>query len=61
MDPSTWLIPATLNNVVRCKILYFFNNEELEVFGYKTLWGTNTVASYKENKSLGPISICDGS
>ena len=61
MDPNTWLIPATLNNVVHCKILHFINNEELEVFGYKILWGTNTVSSYKENKSLGPISTCDGS
>ena len=61
MDSSTWLTPATWTDVVGCKVLHFINNEDQEGLGYKTLWGTNTVASYKENKSLGPISTCDGS
>ena len=53
MDPSTWLTPATLNDVVGCKVLHFINNEDEEALGYKTLWHTNTLASHRENKFLG--------
>jgi len=31
----------------------FFNNEDQEALGYKTLWRTKAVASHKENKSPG--------
>ena len=52
-DPNMWLTPATLNDVVGCKVLHFINNEDQEAFGYKTLWRTSTITSHKENKSLG--------
>ena len=42
-----------LNDVVGYKVLHFINNEDLEALGYKTLWRTNTIASHRENKSLG--------
>ena len=44
---------SKLNDVVGYKVLHFINNEDLEALGYKTLWRTNIIASYKENKSLG--------
>ena len=56
-DLNMWLTPTTWTNVVGCKVLHFINNEDLEVFGYKTLWRINTVDSHRENKSLG-LCIC---
>ena len=34
--------------VVGCKVLHFINDKDQEVLGYKTLWYTNVVASYRE-------------
>ena len=48
MDPSTWLTLATWMVVVACKVLHFINNEDFEELGYKTLWHTSAVTSYKE-------------
>ena len=52
-DPDMWLTPATLNDIVGCKVLHFINNEDQKAFGYKTLWRTNAITSHRENKSLG--------
>ena len=52
-DPSKWLTTTIWTGVVGCKVLYFINNEDLEPLDCKTLWRTNVVASYRENKSLG--------
>ena len=52
-DPSTWLTPAILSDIVGYKVLHFINNEDQEALGYKTLRHTNAIASQKENKSLG--------
>ena len=42
-----------VHDIVGCKVLRIINNEDQEAFGYKTLWGTNTVDFYGENKFLG--------
>ena len=59
-DPSTWLVPATWMDVAGYKVLHFINNEDQEALGYKTLWCTNAVVSYTENKALGLYFVCGG-
>ena len=53
MDPSKWLTQVTWTDVVGYNVLHFINNKDQEALGYKTLWRTNVVASYRENKSPG--------
>ena len=48
MDPSMWLFPTALNDVIGSKVLHFVNNEDQEVLGYKILWRTNAIAFHRE-------------
>ena len=43
----------TLKKIVGYKVLHFINNEDQEVFGYKTLRRNDAVTSFRENKALG--------
>ena len=64
--PSTWLTHQ-LEEYVGCKVLHFINNEDQETLGYKTIKCKDTVASFRENKTLNHFLhvfslffICDG-
>ena len=51
--PSMWLTHQ-LEEDVGCKILHLINNEDQKALGHKTLQCTkDTVASFRENKTLG--------
>ena len=49
---------TNLKKIVDCKVLHFINNEDQEALGYKTLKHKDTVASFKENKTLVTFCIC---
>ena len=57
MTPSTWLTHQ-FEEDVGCKVLYFINNEDQEVLGYKILRHKDVVVSFKENKALVTFCIC---